>query len=365
MRDVANWCHSCDACQRMGPRHGSTQVKPIMSLQPMDLMGMDFIGPITPHSVNGSIYILLAVDYFSRFLFAHAIQRNTEEAVLQFLEKNVTRHFGWPLAFYLDNGSHFVKGKLPSKLEQLRVKLFPAPITNLRSVGLAEWYVQLILGGLRTKIAAAKKDDPRAMEKWDEYLDPVVHAINTRVLRVHGYTPAQLLFGFNIRVHPLDVTLQDELRRSPMTDPRVDENFNVKEYDLRLACVEEIREIVRERVLLEQEETELRAMLPCYSAPQVGDLVLRRRFNVEKSLEMKLFSKWDGPYWLVRIARSGVSGEIADLKMDGIIGRYAFNALKVFVPREAEIELGKLKQWVTLVEGLGGGGIFRGGAVQL
>ena len=150
-----------------------------------------------------------------------------------------------------------------------------------------------------------------------------------------------------------------------MTDPRVNENFNVKEYDLRLACVEEIREIVRERVLLEQEQTELQAMLPRYSAPQLGDLVLRRRFNVEKSLGMKLFSKWDGPYRLVRIARSGVSGEIADLKTDRIIGRYAFNALKVFVPREAGIELGKSKKWVTLVEGLGEGGIFRGGAVQL
>lgn len=74
MKDIAKWCDTCESCQRLGPRRIVTSPKSIMSLQPMDMLGMDFLGPISPHSRSGSIYIILAVDYFSRFLFAHATQ---------------------------------------------------------------------------------------------------------------------------------------------------------------------------------------------------------------------------------------------------------------------------------------------------
>ena len=83
----------------------------------------------------------------------------------------------------------------------------------------------------------------------------------------------------------------------------------------------------------------------------MGDLVLRRRFVVDKSLGMKLETKWDGPYRLSRISKSGVSGDLQDLKTGRIVGRYAFEALKVFVPREAE--LGPVG-WISLLEGIEG-----------
>ena len=62
-------------------------------------------------------------------------------------------------------------------------------------MGLAERYVQLILAGLRAKVASGvgEKDDLESMERWDEHLDSVVYAINTRVLKVHRYTLCQLL----------------------------------------------------------------------------------------------------------------------------------------------------------------------------
>ena len=165
MQDIVNWCRSCPVCQRMGPRRSSTQVKPIMSLQPMDLLSMDFVGPITPHSKNGSVYIILAVDYFSRYLFDHASTRSTGAVVVEFL-KHLSRTFGWPLACYVHNGSHFVKGELPKLLKEMGTLLFTAPVTNPRSVGLSERYVQLILAGLRTRIAADVTNSD-AMERWD------------------------------------------------------------------------------------------------------------------------------------------------------------------------------------------------------
>lgn len=369
LQDIAKWCLSCEACQRMGPRRKSAPVKTISSLQPMDLLGMDFLSPISPKSRNGSAYILLIVDYFSRYLFAHATTRSTGAAVVELVGR-IAKIFGWPLAFYVDNGSHFVKGEFPGLLAKMGTILLTAPITNPRSVGLSERYVQLILAGLQTKIAAEAASDLQAMERWDEYLDPVVHSINTRVLKVHGYTPSQLFLGFNVHMHALDVTLVEELRREQMRRSPPDlGDIGTQEWDLRLACIEEIRELTRERVLLDQEEAELRAAIPRYLAPQQGDLVLRRRFQVDKSLGMKLHTKWDGPFRLSRIAKQGVSGDLEDLKTGRFVGRYAFEALKVFVPREINVEgsEGQLagQRWVTLTEGLRHKPVVGRGAVVL
>ena len=131
-----------------------------------------------------------------------------------------------------------------------------------------------------------------------------------------------------------------------------DKEVDTREYGLRLASIEEMRELTRERMLSDQEGRMEQAKSPRYEAPRLGDLVLRRRFQVDKSLGMKLHTKWDGPYLLCRVSKSGVSGDLQDLKTNKVIGRYnAFESLKVYVPREPqEGGIG----WVGLAEGLSG-----------
>ncbi|KAI5803957.1 hypothetical protein DFH27DRAFT_481061 [Peziza echinospora] len=63
-QDVREYCRTCEPCQRLGPVR-AVGLRPVLSLMPMDLMGLDYIGPISPASMNGSKYILLGIDYFS------------------------------------------------------------------------------------------------------------------------------------------------------------------------------------------------------------------------------------------------------------------------------------------------------------
>ena len=51
----------------------------------MELVGMDFMGPITPEASDGSKYILVAVGYATKFIFLNA----TKEATAQVLADNV------------------------------------------------------------------------------------------------------------------------------------------------------------------------------------------------------------------------------------------------------------------------------------
>lgn len=104
-----------------------------------------------------------------------------------------------------------------------------------------------------------------------------------------------------------------------------------------------------------QEECELKSTITRRVSPKEGDLVLRRRFAVDKSLGMKLYAKWDGPYRLISISPVGTSGYIEDLKTGRILGRYAFNTLKVFVPREASLvyQLSDESEWSSFDHRLG------------
>jgi hypothetical protein len=74
------------------------------------MVGMDFISPILPISTTGKQYIIIAVDYFTRFLFAHPVQAATSTATLSYFKENVVKPFGWPQAVYSDNGTHFTRG---------------------------------------------------------------------------------------------------------------------------------------------------------------------------------------------------------------------------------------------------------------
>ncbi|XP_016730765.1 uncharacterized protein [Gossypium hirsutum] len=65
----------------------------------------DFMGPFPP-SV-GKVYILLAVDYVSKWVKAIALPTNDARSVMKFLHKNIFTRFGTPRAIISDKGSHF------------------------------------------------------------------------------------------------------------------------------------------------------------------------------------------------------------------------------------------------------------------
>jgi hypothetical protein len=61
--DIIAYCGSCNNCQAVGPLRPSVGLMPVMELMPWDLTGLDYISPISPVSIMGNRYILIAVDY--------------------------------------------------------------------------------------------------------------------------------------------------------------------------------------------------------------------------------------------------------------------------------------------------------------
>ena len=66
---------------------------------------MDFMGPFPPSF--GNSYILLAVDYVSKWVEAKATRTNDAKVIVDFVKSHIFARFGIPRALISDRGTHF------------------------------------------------------------------------------------------------------------------------------------------------------------------------------------------------------------------------------------------------------------------
>ncbi|KAM2212731.1 hypothetical protein ACFX1S_022996 [Malus domestica] len=95
-KDARIFCLTCDKCQRtrnISARDQMSQVS-ILNVEIFDVWGIDFMGPF-PFS-HGFLYILLAVDYVSKWVEAKATRTNDSRVVADFIRTNLFARFGMP-----------------------------------------------------------------------------------------------------------------------------------------------------------------------------------------------------------------------------------------------------------------------------
>ncbi|GJZ04224.1 reverse transcriptase domain-containing protein [Tanacetum coccineum] len=105
-RDAHDLVTRCDACQRQGKisQRDEMPQNAIQVCEIFDVWGIDFMGPFP--SSRGNKYILVAVDYLSKWVEAKALPTNDARVVCKFL-KSLFARFGTPRAIISDRGTHF------------------------------------------------------------------------------------------------------------------------------------------------------------------------------------------------------------------------------------------------------------------
>ena len=121
-KDAHQFVSICDKCQRMGniSRKDEPPMHPILEVELFDLWGIDFMGPF-PVSYN-NLYIVLAVDYVSKWVEAIPTRTNDAKVVAHFLRSNIFSRFGTPRALITDNGTHFCNKVIDKVLEKYGVR---------------------------------------------------------------------------------------------------------------------------------------------------------------------------------------------------------------------------------------------------
>nr|GEW60976.1 reverse transcriptase domain-containing protein [Tanacetum cinerariifolium] len=105
-RDAHDLVKSCDACQRQGKisQRDEMPQNAIQVCEIFDVWGINFMGPFPSSRANK--YILMAIDYFSKWVEAKALPTNDARVVCKFL-KSLFARFGTPCAIISDRGMRF------------------------------------------------------------------------------------------------------------------------------------------------------------------------------------------------------------------------------------------------------------------
>ncbi|GJR96743.1 reverse transcriptase domain-containing protein [Tanacetum coccineum] len=121
-KDAFEFVKSCDACQRQGKisQRDEMPQNAIQVCEIFDVWGIDFMGPFP--SSRGNKYILVAVDYLSKWVEAKALPTNDARVVVKFL-KSLFSRFGAPRAIISDRGTHFCNDKFDKALKHANFDL--------------------------------------------------------------------------------------------------------------------------------------------------------------------------------------------------------------------------------------------------
>ncbi|RDY06219.1 gag-pol, partial [Mucuna pruriens] len=118
-------------------RHEMPQ-QPILFCEVFDVWGIDFMGPF-PVS-NGYSYILLAVDYVSRWVEAIATKTNDAKVVVDLLKSNIFYRFDVLKVLISDQGNHFCNRAMSSLLHmygvvhRIATTYHPRPMAKLKEI---------------------------------------------------------------------------------------------------------------------------------------------------------------------------------------------------------------------------------------
>ena len=157
-KDAKEMVSRCDECQRAGnlTKRNEMPQQFILELELFDVWGIDFMGPF-PTSYSNS-YILVAVDYVSRWVEAIATATNDNKVVISFLRRNIFSRFGVPRALISDGGTHFCNKQLETLLLRYGVKHKVATLYHPQTNGQAEISNRELKRILEKTIGSSRKD---------------------------------------------------------------------------------------------------------------------------------------------------------------------------------------------------------------
>src|SRR3954447_8798565 len=106
--DITKYVQQCDICQKRArgkeiPEASSATI----NAEPFAHIGIDVMGPL-PVTRAGKRYIILAVDFFTKYTEAVATEEADAQAVVKFLYTDVICRHGVPKEITSDRGTEFL-----------------------------------------------------------------------------------------------------------------------------------------------------------------------------------------------------------------------------------------------------------------
>ena len=200
---IRQYIQSCTKCQQFKIERtrskGTLQpIEPPSGI--LDLMGLDFVGPVQASS-RGNKYILVCTDYLSKFAITQATPDCSAESAAKFLVEKVILQYGVPKHLITDRGSHFMSHVFRAIAARCGVKHNITTAYHPQSNGLTERFNATLVGSLSPYVNQQQTD-------WDDYLPYATFAYNTAKQASTQFEPFLLMYG-RAPILPFDCPTSD------------------------------------------------------------------------------------------------------------------------------------------------------------
>ena len=128
----------------------------ILKVELFDLWGMDIMGPF-PSSFS-NLYILLVVDYISKWVKAKPTRTNDASVVVKFLRSHIFTRFGTPRALPTDGSTHFGNKIVDKVLQKYGVRHRTSLAYHPKANGQAEVSNGEIKSIMEKTVSSSRKD---------------------------------------------------------------------------------------------------------------------------------------------------------------------------------------------------------------
>ncbi|XP_059302205.1 uncharacterized protein LOC132054169 [Lycium ferocissimum] len=284
----------------------------ISSPWPFVAWGMDVIGPIEPPASNGHRFILVAIDYFTKWMEATSHKSVTKKVVADFVRNNLICHFGVPESIITDNGANLNSHLMKDISEQCK-------ITHRNSTAYRPQ--------MNRAVEAASKNIKRILRKMvdnykkgHEQLPYALLGYRTTTRTSIGATPYLLVYGTEavipaeVEIPSLRIIQEAELKDAEWVKSRYEQLAMIEEKRMVAVCHGRLYRQRMSKAFNKRVRTRLF---------QIEQLVLKRVFPHQEEYKGNFAPNWQGTY-MVRKILSG--GAVVLAEMDGQEWPKAINA---------------------------------------
>ena len=282
--NIREYAKSCDVCQRRGKPQNDQELHPIPVHSPFYQVGIDFVGPL-PKTKNENRYIIVAMDYLTKWPEAKAVPRATAEETEKFIYEDIICRHGCPSRILTDRGTHFNNQVIERLTKRFQIKHLLSTPYHPQTNGLVERFNRTLCESL------AKLVDK--VETWDEYVQPVLFAYRTSKQSTTKITPFYLTYGREAKLPVDDLTKNAE---------QLTERLN-----MLIDNLPHDREMVRKRI--DQQQIKQKKYHDQHvrhnETFRIGDKVLLYKAETAKQWTGKLEPKWKGPFYIHQVKQNG------------------------------------------------------------